>query len=231
MLHKCDQKLSHVLFDGGVLQWLLLFVVVLEVEEEVAVFIGIDGAVGGALEYGHVFGEGKGLMEPGIFQFGGGKKGCGVGGHECVLVQRSIVRMDRGFHKYVAAVGAAYVAAVDAEQGGLAYGPVFTQVGQYGAAGHIFWFWQSKVIQYCSGKIYGLDEGVGGSIALFAHRVPDKQGQVDKLLIKGHVVFGPEIMFAEHVAVVGINDEQGVLPEVIFIKFVQDTAKAPVAHG
>ena len=61
-------------------------------------------------------------------------------------------------------------------------------------------------------------------------RVMDEQRDVDDLLVEVHPVLGPEIVLAEQEAVVGGDDQGGVLPQVVLVEIVEQLAQQEVAQ-
>ena len=62
-------------------------------------------------------------------------------------------------------------------------------------------------------------------------RVVDEERDVADLLVERHPVLGPPVVLAEQEAVVGGEDEGGVLPQVVCVEVVEDAAEDLVAVG
>ena len=68
-------------------------------------------------------------------------------------------------------------------------------------------------------------------ICHLATRFPDKERRVHDLVVERHHGFAPPAVLAKKEAVVGVDDEHGVVPKLVLVHLVEHFAKVGVAHG
>ena len=85
--------------------------------------------------------------------------------------------------------------------------------------GHMFAARNREKVQQRAWYIRRLRKrGNARSVGARARRVVDKKRDIGKLVINGHIVFSDKALLAEHKAVIRVDDEHGVLPEVILVE-------------
>ena len=98
-------------------------------------------------------------------------------------------------------------------------------------AGHVLGHGHTEELQQGGREVDGLDEGLAVGVLHAATGIPEKEGRVHGLLIVRHRTLGPPAVLTEHIAMVGVDDEQGVLPQVMLVELIQHLAKALIAEG
>ena len=104
-------------------------------------------------------------------------------------------------------------------------------VSSQGHALHVGRQGQAKVLEQRGGQVDGLRQGRAALVPAGAARIPDKERAVGDLAVKGLDALGPPVVLAEQKAVVGVDDEHGVVPEVVLVHQVEDLAQPGVAHA
>lgn len=76
----------------------------------------------------------------------------------------------------------------------------------------------------------GLRQDVGALSGPGIARVPQEERRVDELVVPGQERLGPPAVLAQQVSVIGVDDQQGVVPQAVLVHRVEHASEGVVAH-